>query len=72
MYCPSLLLACVALSPLAVAADDADLNEIVVSATRRDTKLLETPISMTALGAGNAALRERRLVRGLREASFQG
>jgi outer membrane receptor protein involved in Fe transport len=51
MYRPSLLLACIALSPLAAAADEADLKEIVVSATRRDTKLLETPISMTALGA---------------------
>jgi len=31
-------------------SDDTPLQEIVVTATRRDTKLLETPISMTVIG----------------------
>jgi len=33
------------------AEDDAALDEVVVTATKRETKLLETPISMTVLGA---------------------
>jgi len=49
MYRATVLLACLALPALAAATDDADLQEIVVTATRRQTKLLETPISMTAL-----------------------
>ena len=50
MYRAAILLAALAIPPLAAAAVDSDLQEIVVTATRRQTKLLETPISMTALG----------------------
>ena len=46
----ALLFVCLSTPTLALAADDPDLQEIVVTATRRQTKLLDTPISMTALG----------------------
>src|SRR5688500_17743276 len=42
-------LICLAM-PVVAAADDTSLHEVVVTASRRQTKLLETPISITALG----------------------
>jgi iron complex outermembrane receptor protein len=50
MYRATFLIASLALPALACATDDADLQEIVVTATRRQTRLLETPISMTVIG----------------------
>jgi outer membrane receptor protein involved in Fe transport len=41
---------CVAMPLVAAAADDTYLQEVVVTASRRQTKLLETPISITAIG----------------------
>ena len=45
------LLVSVAALQAARAEEDAPLDEVVVTATKRETKLLETPISMTVLGA---------------------
>jgi outer membrane receptor protein involved in Fe transport len=50
MYRAAFLIVSLAIPALAAAADDPDLQEVVVTATRRQTKLLETPISMTVLG----------------------
>jgi iron complex outermembrane recepter protein len=50
MYRAAFLVVSLAIPPLAAAADDSDLQEVVVTATRRQTKLLSTPISMTVLG----------------------
>jgi hypothetical protein len=54
MYRAAFLTVVLATPPLAAATEDSDLpanlQEIVVTATRRQTKLLQTPISMTALG----------------------
>jgi outer membrane receptor protein involved in Fe transport len=46
------LLVCVPVAALADEEDSAPLQEVVVTATKRPTKLLDTPISMTVLTSG--------------------
>src|SRR5689334_2951230 len=50
MYRATLFIISFAIPAVAAAVDDSDLQEVLVTATRRETKLLETPISMTAVG----------------------